>query len=132
MAVGLPATETPDTFIWPELDDEELDRIRVKDASSIDYLYVFLTGAPVPAVWDPREEPGVWVGLRMTGEDEWTNEVVAVMIANFRHAALRRHPDWRQVIATAGEERRMALRRFIAEVAKIPGGQDVELEGNGS
>jgi hypothetical protein len=120
MAVTIPETEAADALVWPTLDDTALDRVRVDDVSTIDYLYVFLTGTPPHAVWDPRAEPGVWVGLLMDGEDDWTDEVVAIMVANFCHSALRRHPGWKRVVTETGQSRRAALRELIADVAAMP------------
>lgn len=119
MAVTTPTAGISETFIWPELDDQALDRVRVDDVTAIDYLYVFLLGKPVPAVWDPVGDGDAYVGLRAEGDDV-SDEVVGIMIGGFREAVLGKHPEWERVVTEKGPRRRMALRSLIADVAAMP------------
>jgi hypothetical protein len=106
-------------LIWPEVDDQSLDCVRVDDVADIDYLYVFLLGEPMPAVWDPVGDGDAYVGLRAVGDDV-TDEVIGIMIGQFRQAVLGRHPDWAPVVTETGQARRAALRGLIRDVAAMP------------
>jgi hypothetical protein len=123
MALTTPKIAEPETLVWPELDDQALDRVRVDDAADIDYLYVFLHGKPIPAVWDPVGNGDAYVGVRTEGEDV-TDEVVGIMIGQFRQAVAPRHPDWERVVTETGNARRAALRKLVTEVAAMPFGDD--------
>ena len=117
--VTSPKAGVSETFIWPEFDDQALDRVRVDDVADIDYLYVFLLGKPVPAAWDPVGDGDAYVGFRIEGDDVF-DEVVGIMIAWFREVALRRHPAWERVVTETGPGRRAALRNLIVDVAAMP------------
>jgi hypothetical protein len=120
MAVTIPNTDAPGSIAWPALDDAALDGVIVDYAPDIDYLYVFLAEKPVAAVWDLRADNLTYVGLRLVGDDEWTNEAVGIMVENFRLVASREHPGWERVLTAEGEARRAALRNLIADVAAMP------------
>jgi hypothetical protein len=106
--------------LWPSLDEAALESVRVDYDPAIDYLYVFLYGAPLPAVWDPRPDGDTWVGLRLVGDDDWTNEVVGIMIAHFRRHAVKAHPGWQEMPTATGKTRNELLGRLIADVAAMP------------
>jgi hypothetical protein len=115
---------TSEALKWPPLDDEAIDRIAVRDESTIDSLYLHLVGTPLPAVWDPRDEDEVWIGLRLD-DGNVTNEVVGIMVENFRLAALQKHPEWAKVLTGDHETRRQAVRELVAAVADMPAGDEV-------
>ena len=52
--------------------------------------------------------------------DDVTDEVVGIMIGQFRQAVVARHPGWEGVVTKTGKARRVALRRLVAEVAAMP------------
>lgn len=120
MAVTMPSTDTADSIDWPPFDDIALDRVFVTYNAEIDYLYIFFAENPVAAVWDLRADNTTYVGLRLTGDDEWTNEAVGIMVEHFRLVALRPHPHWQRVLTARGDARRAALRLLIADVAAMP------------
>jgi len=127
LAVKKPQTGIAEALKWPPLDDEAIDRIAVRDESTIDSLYLHLVGSPLPAVWDPRDEDEVWIGLRLD-DGNITNEVVGIMVENFRLAALRKHPEWADVLTDDDETRRQAIRGLVAAVAEMPVGEDLTQE----
>jgi hypothetical protein len=104
--------------VWPPLDDESLDRVRVDDVADIDYLYVHLLGKPMPAVWDPIGDGDAYLGYRMDGE-EVTDQVVGIMVGQFREAVLARHPAWACVATATGEAKRAELRSLIADISAM-------------
>lgn len=119
MAIIAPKTDSLASAIWPELDDAALDRIRVDDVTDIDYLYVFLHGEPLPAVWDPVGDGDASIGFRSENDDDSTDEVIGIMVGQFRQSVLSRHPDWERVTTTTDGARRVALRQMIADVAEM-------------
>ncbi len=119
MAVTTPTAGVSESITWPELDDQMLDDVRVKEVADIDYLYVFLLGTPVPAAWDPVGDGDAYVGFRIEGDDA-TDEVVGIMVGQFRQAVLGRHPNWERVVTEMGPGRRTALRDLITDVAAMP------------
>jgi hypothetical protein len=121
MAVRAPQAETMKPPVWPLLNNSALDSIRVDYDPKIDYLYVFLYEHPMPAVWDPRPDGDTWVGLRLVGDDDWVDEVVGIMVEHFRLHAVNEHPHWGTLLDATGEEKRAALRAFIADGAAMPG-----------
>lgn len=123
MAVTVPQPHVLEPPAWPSLDDAALDSVRVEYDPEIDYLYVFLYGDPLPAVWDPRPDGDTWVGLRLV-DDDWVDEVVAIMIEHFRLHVVRVHPRWEPVLAATGAARRAAVRDLIADVAAMPIGDE--------
>jgi hypothetical protein len=120
MAVTMPDTDTAEAIAWPPLDDASIDRVIVDYDKGIDYLYLFLAEKPVAAVWDLRADNRTYVGLRLVGENEWTNEAVGIMVEHFRLVALRERPHWGLVLTESGDARRAALRQLIADVAAMP------------
>ena len=124
MAIRTRLTGIAEALRWPPLDDEAIDRIAVRDESAIDSLYLHLVGKPVPAVWDPQDEDEVWIGLRLD-DGNVTNEVVGIMVENFRLAALHKHPEWAEVLTDDHETRRQAVRKLVAAVAEMPAGDEL-------
>ena len=120
MAVIASQAEVMEPPAWPSLDDAALDSIRVDYVPEIDYLYVFLSGKPLPAVWDPRPDGNTWVGLRLVSDDDWIDEVVGIMVAHFRRHAVRNHPRWGKLLKATDSARRELLRGLIADVAAMP------------
>jgi hypothetical protein len=106
--------------VWPSLDQAALESVQVDYNPTIDYLYVFLFGAPQPAVWDPRPDGDTWVGLRLVDDDDWVDEVVGIMIAHFRRHAVKAHPGWQEIPTATGRTRTELLGRLIADVAAMP------------
>ncbi|MEA2586476.1 MAG: hypothetical protein QOF33_4561 [Thermomicrobiales bacterium] len=126
MALTLPQEEIVEPPVWPSMDDAALDTIRVDYNRKIDYLYVFLYGKPLPAVWDPRPDGNIWIGLRLVGDDDWVDEVVGIMVAHFRRHAVRELPRWGKVLTATGSARRESLRGMIADVAAMPVNDEAE------
>jgi hypothetical protein len=120
MAITMPNTDAAEAIAWPLLDNTALDGVIVDYVADIDYLYVFLVEKPVAAVWDLRADNNTYVGLRMVGDDVWTNEAVGIMVESFRQVALEQHPRWERVVTESGETQRQALRELIADVALMP------------
>jgi hypothetical protein len=119
MAVARPQGKEIEPPIWPLLDDAALDAVRIDYDPEIDYLYVFLSGEPRHAVWDPRPDGDTWVGLRLVGVGDWTNEVVGIMIEHFRLHVVKVHPRWEDLLDASGATRRQLLRDLIADVAAM-------------
>jgi hypothetical protein len=109
--------------VWPSFDEAALESVRVDYNPTTDYLYVFLYGAPRPAVWDPRPGGDTWVGLRLVGDDDWVDEVVGIMIAHFRRHAVKAHPRWQEIPTATGKTRTELLGCFIEDVAAMPLGE---------
>jgi hypothetical protein len=124
MAITVPQHGTTERPVWPKLDADALNSVRVDYDPRIDYLYIHLHGEPLSAVWDPRPDGDTWVGLRLVGEDDWADEVVAIMVAHFRRHAVRMHPKWEDVLSSKGAERAESLRAMIADVAGMPNDND--------
>src|SRR5262245_20770853 len=115
LAVKKPQTGIAEALKWPPLDDEAIDRIAVRDESTIGSLYIHHGVTPLPAVLYPRDEDEVWMGLRLD-DGNVTNAVVGIMVQNFRLAALRKHPEWADVMTDDDETRRQAIRGLVAAV----------------
>ena len=105
---------------WPPRDDATLDRVVIRYASDLDTLDVHLFGSPQPAIWDPLFDGVTWIGLRASGDSEWTSEVFGIMIEHVQSHGVQVHPHWKAVLTTTGAAWCGAVRRLIADVAAMP------------